>query len=692
MIARGGMATVYRGFDERLHRPVALKIMHPHLADNPEFITRFSREARSAARLTHPHVVSVYDQGEDQGRVYLAMQLVDGETLRDELRRDGTLTLRRALRVGRDVLAALDAAHRSGIIHRDIKPENVLVNSERDILVADFGVARAVGSATTSATGTMLGTVAYVSPEVVTRGVSDARSDLYSWGIMMFEMLTGRTPFQGDSAVHIAYQHAHEDIPAPSSLAPQVPASIDALITWAAARVPASRPARALEVLQALDEALDTLTPEQLSTRAPLPSTDHPGRDLTTSNVPRLTRDIDPLDSAGPAPAGSAPSGAAAGGFGAATGIDLLDITPEPAPVEHDYAGLTAFLASTRGAGSDGADERGTQMRQFTAVDPDADESIRELSLRARTRAVGWRTRRPRHSPLMSLLALVALAAALVGLAVAAQQWYVSMGPGADRAVPILAGASLEDAESALTSSGLEIATMEAFSEDVPEGHVISSDPGAGTVVKRGSTVRVVISKGEQLFAVPAVDGTPVAEARAALEALGFTVSEEREFSDTVPKDAVIRHEATADALPQGAPVTLIVSDGPEPLPIPSTVGQTREAATASLEGAGFTVSATTAYSGSVPSGSVISQEPGSGTGVRGQEVSIVVSQGPEMLTVPNVFQKPEAEAKAELEAAGFTVSVVYDRGTPIFGLVYQQSTAGGAQAPRDSTITINVF
>lgn len=286
------MATVYRGFDERLHRPVALKIMHPHLADNPEFISRFSREARSAARLTHPHVVNVYDQGEDQGRVYLAMQLVEGETLRDELRRDKTLSLKRALRVGRDVLAALDAAHRSGIIHRDIKPENVLVNAERDILVADFGLARAVGSATTSATGTLLGTVAYVSPEVVTRGVSDARSDLYSWGIMMFEMLVGRTPFQGDSAVHIAYQHAHEDIPAPSQFASGIPASVDSIITWAASRLPASRPTRAHEVLLALDEALDTLSPTELAYRA------HPAPNVKanaeTAGVPRLTRQFSP--------------------------------------------------------------------------------------------------------------------------------------------------------------------------------------------------------------------------------------------------------------------------------------------------------------------------------------------------------------------------------------------------------------
>lgn len=659
---------MYRGFDERLHRPVALKIMHPHLADNPEFISRFSREARSAARLTHPHVVSLYDQGEDRGRVYLAMQLVEGGTLRDELRSEGPLPLKRALRVGRDVLSALDAAHRSGIIHRDIKPENVLVNREHDILVADFGLARAVGSATTSATGTMLGTVAYVSPEVVTRGVSDARSDLYSWGIMMFEMLTGRTPFQGDSAVHIAYKHAHDDIPAPSHYAPELPPSIDALVTWAAARLPSSRPARAHEVLLALDEALDTLTPAQLSARAPRASATT--EDDGTAGMPALTRHFDasaPEDDTSRTPARDEPR--------------------KPAGI------LAAFVASTRAAGAEGEGERGAQARVFTpaAVDAD-DESIREVSVPARTRPAGWHTRGKRTSSVFRAASIAALIVGLGTMGVAGQQWYVNDGPGSVRTVPLLAGASLTDAESALKADGLKISTTTSFSDSVPKGHVIEASPVPGTEVKRGDSISVKVSQGEKLFPIPDIAGKPADEARTALTELGFVVTEDTEYSDDVPQGAVIRHEATGPALASGSPVTMIVSDGPEPIEIPRVVGQGKAQARKALEDAGFTVAVSQAHASKTPAGAIASQNPASGTGTRGQKITIVESLGPDMVKVPDVFQKPEAEAKAALEAAGLKPSVQYDRGKPVLGLVYQQSVAGGQEAERGSTVTINVF
>ncbi len=671
MIARGGMATVFRGFDERLERPVALKIMHPHLAEDPDFIRRFAREARSAARLTHPHVVAVYDQGEDQGYVYLAMQLVEGHTLRSELRRDGAMTLRRALSMGRDTLAAIDAAHRSGIIHRDIKPENVLVSSSGTVLMADFGLARAIGSQTTNASGSLLGTVAYVSPEVVTRGFSDARSDLYSWGIMLFEMLTGRVPFIGESPVHVAYQHAHEDIPAPSSLNPQVPPAIDAIVTWASARLPSSRPPRAAELLDALDEAITTLSAEQLDA-APQQSAeaDHP-----TQGVPKLTRTMPPAPTAltalaeqvGPAPATAFPIMSA--------GLDTDQTDPEQPDSDQADPGQT-----------------GTDLDTGGQDDDDQTDAVLRVSLPARMRRTGRHISGKRRSIPAAATAIAAVILALTAWGVAGGQWYLSEGPGGDRVVPVLAGAPLADAEAVLAAQNLSTRTVEEFNPEVPKGHVISADPAAGSAVKRGATVTITVSKGEELFAVPDVRGTTVDEATTALQKSGFrVVTGEPAFDEKVAEGAVVRQEQDAAELPKGATVTLIPSKGREPIQVPVVTGRSPADAEAALKQANLTVTTTEAFS-NAPKGTVASQSPVSGTLHRGDTVTLVVSKGPEMVAVPDVFKKSEADAKAELEKAGLKAEVVHDKGAPVFNQVYAQDTAAGTSVPKGSTVRIRVF
>src|SRR3954451_10788587 len=248
-IARGGMATVYLAVDQRLDRQVALKVMHANLADDEEFLQRFIREARSAARLAHPGVVHVYDQGQHDGVAFLAMEYVPGRTLRDLMRERGTLSPREALDVMEPVLDALGAAHAAGLVHRDVKPENVLLADDGRLKVADFGLARAVNSATTSQTGLLLGTVAYLAPEQVERGLANARSDVYAAGVLLFEMLTGAKPFEGETAVQIAFQHVTSEVPAPSSRAAGVPRAMDELVAEAAARDPQQRPAAAGELL-----------------------------------------------------------------------------------------------------------------------------------------------------------------------------------------------------------------------------------------------------------------------------------------------------------------------------------------------------------------------------------------------------------------------------------------------------------
>src|SRR3954453_5348984 len=271
------MATVSLALDQRLDREVALKVMHANLADDDEFLHRFIREARSAARLTHPGVVHVYDQGQHDGVAFLAMEYVPGRTLRDLMRERGTLTPREALDVLEPVLDALGAAHAAGLVHRDVKPENVLLADDGRLKVADFGLARAVNSATTSQTGLLLGTVAYLAPEQVERGLADARSDVYPAGVLLFEMLTGVKPFEGETAVQIAFQHVTSEVPAPSSRARGVPRAMDELVAEAAARDPQRRPADARELLMLVRETRHRMSAADLDPRAaPPPRTSPP--------------------------------------------------------------------------------------------------------------------------------------------------------------------------------------------------------------------------------------------------------------------------------------------------------------------------------------------------------------------------------------------------------------------------------
>jgi serine/threonine protein kinase len=274
-VAAGGMATVYLAFDKRLEREVALKVMHNRLANEPdgrEFVHRFRREAKAAARLTHPGMVRVYDQGVDGEISYLTMEYVRGQNLRHRISREATIPVGEALAITEAVLDALAAAHRQGLVHRDIKPENVLLDDEGRPRVADFGLARAVTEVTSTATGTIMGTVAYLGPELVSRGQSDARTDVYSVGILLYEMVTGRQPFTGNSAIEVASRHVHEDVPPPSSHVPWLPPEFDHLVAAFAARDPASRPRDAVAALSLLRQTRAMMDDPTMARRADSPS------------------------------------------------------------------------------------------------------------------------------------------------------------------------------------------------------------------------------------------------------------------------------------------------------------------------------------------------------------------------------------------------------------------------------------
>ncbi|MDN5685688.1 MAG: PASTA domain-containing protein [Brachybacterium sp.] len=699
-IARGGMATVHRGHDERLDRVVALKIMHPHLAADEDFRRRFGREARSAARLAHRNVVGVFDQGEDEDRIYLAMELVEGETLRARLVERGRLSIRETLQVTAQVLEALVAAHDAGIVHRDIKPENILLDPDDVVKVADFGLARAIGASNSSASATLLGTVAYISPEVVTRGHSDERSDLYSLGVVLFEMLTGRQPFVGEQPVHIAFQHVHEDIPAPSTLVTGVPRELDSLVTWAASRVVEQRPATAAELLAAVRALTDSLPGPVLEQRPVL------RQEGDTGDVPRPTSPLEDVVAELRSDPRAFPAGLLSDSEDAAPSTLLPPADGEhPATRAGDDAPHGAAETGTTGVptGSDDEDRSEDEGGDATRADgADGGEGTGEEDAGPRTVVMrAPRGRRGRHLPAgtrrrsrpVAVLAALSLVAALGTGAWAGGDWYLNTGPGADRTIPVLAGTELSDAEAVLASSDLGVTTQETFDETVPAGHVIDADPGAGTTVKKGTSIEVVVSKGVETFPVPDLVGTELESAAEETGESGLElVEEDPEYSETVPAGEIISQSQEAEALPAGGEVHVVVSQGPRPITIDDQTGRSGESARSALESAGFTVTASSAHSATVPAGAVISQSPASGTGHRGDTVALVTSLGPEMVTVPDVFKKPEAEAKKTLEAAGFDVTVQHDRGEPVFGLVYEQSAAAGTEVAKGSAITIMVF
>ena len=622
-IADGGMATVYLAVDERLDREVALKVMREHLTHDESFVTRFRREARSAASLSHPNVVAVFDQGDDDGTIFLAMEYVPGQTLRDVMREEGLLSPRAALDVLDPVLQALAEAHSKGLIHRDVKPENVILNDNGTVKVADFGLARAVTSQTvTSTQGVLLGTVAYLSPEQVERGIADARSDVYAAGLMLFEMLTGTKAFTGETPIHVAYQHVHGGVPSPSSRVAGLPPALDDLVALATARDPDERPADAAQFLEMVRR-----------TRASLPA--------------------GVLDAR---PAGVAAVAAAA-----------LPTSTAALPLQG------ARPASAR-VGDDPPSRPRSQTMAITLPPPPLD---------GRVVATGTGGRGRRWWPAVVAVVLVAAVSA----------WFLLLGPGATATVPKVQGVGQAEAVDAVRTAGLDPRVTQAFDEKVPVGVVISTDPGAGASVRRGADVALVVSKGPERYEVPSVVGRTRAEATARIEEANLEVGKvTKAFDEKVPEGQVVSAKPGAGtALKKGASVALTVSKGRRPIDVPDLTGKDATGAARTLSGLGLKVDATKQQnSDTVPKGRVISQDPRDGTLFKGDTVTLVVSKGPVLVTVPDVVGRQLREARDTLEAQGFTVEVRRALGG-FFGTVRLQDPSGGSKVPKGSTITLTI-
>jgi len=665
-IARGGMATVYLALDRRLDREVALKVMHAHLADDEQFTARFIREARSTARLSHPNVVQVFDQGSDGDLLYLAMEYLRGRTLREVLAERGVLTPREALTVIEPVLDALSAAHRIGIVHRDIKPENVILTDEGRVKVADFGLARAA-SANTSTVGVLMGTVAYLAPELVVRGVADTRSDVYAAGIMLFEMLTGRQPFAGEVPIQVAYQHVNEQVPAPSTLAPGLPGALDDVVLAATAREPDDRPADADEMLAAVRAAHARLTPDQLDARPAPPS---------------------------PAAGGPGGSGRPAGATGA-TGGHATEVfgAPSVSPAGRAAANRTRALpelaahhaAAPGVAGAKGASGgKGPRVPQL-GLPPDHVEAVPPTA--AEDAELAAMLRRRRKIGLIALFTVLALA-----LGLAATALYFATGPGAYTGTPKVDGLQLAAARERLAQEGLRSRQEDVFDATVPGGTVVGTDPEAGRDVRKDGTVVLRVSRGPATVTVPPVVGQQESGARSTLTSGYLAVATTEQVYDDAPRGQVLSSDpAAGQPVANGTAVKLTVSKGPQPVDVPDLVGKTRGDAERQLADLRLSARYDPAKNDDdIPAGVVMSQSPADGTLLPGQKVTLVLSKGPELVQVPNVVGKQFEDASRILRDRGFDVRRLSVFGG-YFGTVRFQSPNAQSMAPKGSTVVITL-
>ena len=569
-VASGGMATVYLATDQRLDRQVAIKVIHQHLANDQNFQEKFVLEAKTAAKLAHPNLVNVFDQGTDAGTTYLVMEYVPGITLRDALNEYGPLPAVRALEMMAQILSGLAAAHRAGILHRDLKPDNVLLADDGRVKLGDFGLARAISAHTS--TGDLVGTIAYLSPELVTRGQADARSDVYAAGILLFELLTGKQPFEGEQAVQIAYQHANSTVPAPSGLASETPQAVDRLVAWATAKLPADRPADAGELLS----KVNSLTAELKAGNAGKTTVmDFAATDNNATQV------INPLEQASETFFDSS----------ATQVLTPLEVAAADQPLQgfQRRVGLRLTIATllvvlfASGAGwwfGSGPGALSVIPNLTSRTVDSAESALAALSPKLSlvnensstvTKGLVIRTDPPAGSYLAKGSEL---------------KLFISLGPKLI-AAPSLVGMNVAEATTKLIGAGFRLGPVNSWFDSTPIGQVYDHLGSDGTPIPEGSAIELQVSLGP----IPMVSGIDQAFAVTAIEATGLKISSiQQEFSDTVAPGKAIGLVPQSKPLGAGGSVQLLVSKGPNLVIMPKVVGETVLAAKALLEGVGLTV------------------------------------------------------------------------------------------------------
>ncbi len=605
-IARGGMSEVYLAHDRHLDRPVALKVLTSALSRDPSFVERFRREAQAAANLSHPNIVAVYDWGQEEGTYFIVMEYIDGHSLRDVLRAQTRIEASRAAGIGAEVANGLSFAHKAGVVHRDVKPGNVLIEASGQVKVTDFGVARADASEALTQTGSVMGTAAYFSPEQAQGLVVDGRSDVYSLGVVLYEMVCGTPPFVGENPVSVAYQHVREPVPSLHARQPDVPPVLEQIIMTALEKDPTRR-----------YQSSDDLRADLLRFRR--------GRDIVGGPLTALIADVPSFGAAGAGMTRAQPS-----------------VAPPPASL--------------------GADAKARNPWAITAM-------------------------------VVVLLALIGGASFLVTREIGSTKGTVGGDANVTNVItePPM---NVIDARRILKSDGFKVSVDQIVSESQPKGAVLSQTPAGGTRARKGDDVRLGVSRGPADAQIPDVTGSEQPAAKAEIEAAGFATTTSTEANKDVTEGRVIRTAPGANEMrARGSNVQLVISSGPAPVGVPDVIGQPQNAAANRLGQALFQVRTINEASASVASGNVIRTEPAPGTSAKlGSTVLMVVSTGPQRVTVPDVVGDAQTTAGQAISGAGLSVSVQKVASAPAAkGVVSGQSPGAGTQVNPGSTVVIQV-
>lgn len=678
-LADGGMASVYLANDSRLERTVAIKIIHSQLAQGPhkeQFLHRFHAEAKAAAALSNPNIVQVYDTGEFDGLQYIVMEYVHGVNLRQAMEQTPTFSVRDTLKILSETLDGLSSAHQAGLVHRDIKPENILINSRGHVQITDFGLAKAVSNATMGTTGLLLGTAAYLAPEMIEANHATPQSDLYSVGIMGYEMLSGNVPFTSDNPITMVFKHVHDDVPALTSVSTQFPQALVDFISRLSSRDASRRPADASSALAELRSVGGVLENDQLFYRF-LPASPTATRSLKETAGDQ-TATIDPLPNHQDSPtqqllhANSAP---------VVERTSILDAVPSPP--DTDPAEDTEF--------HNGGDS--PSATDTSAAVPS--KSSKKKNTKKKKSSPAKRRRRVIGTILAVLVVLIA----------AAVTWWWFWGPGSYWVVPqasdkpcsaqntcTLEGASYDEYKKTLAALGIDYSSTQAYSDTINAGDIISSTPAVNQhVTKRGGKLKVVVSQGVKKVQIPAdlLDCSQIPDAKKSLLALGMKTTSEggslkvaEEYSLDADLGCAISSSITpGTTINHNDSLTLTVSKGPKPVTIPQLAGVSQDEATTALEALKLSVKTEESFSDSIAAGSIISSQPASDQEAHwGDEVTLSVSKGPEMVEMPSLVGTSKDSAVKKLEALGFTVKTQTSAIGETLHLVLKQSVDGGKQ------------